>query len=348
MARLVLDLDEAVRPKSFELQPGAGYGHRLVVDLYAVDTRPATVKTSPRQSQSRDLVVAIDAGHGGKDPGARGRGGLLEKDAVLRIGKRLADLIEDEPGMRPYMTRKGDSFLKLGERMRRAQNAGADLFISIHADSFSDRRVRGASVYVLSNKGASDEAANLLAARENDADKVGGVTLNDKDDTLAAVLVDLSQNASLEASIEVGDLLIGELSRIGKVRKPAVQKAGFKVLKSADIPSVLIETAYISNPQDESNLRSVQYQQRLARAMHNGIRNYFYTNPPAGTRVAALAREQKQTREHVIRRGDTLSEIAQRYNVSVSGLRAANRLNTSNIRIGQVLRIPPAQGARGI
>lgn len=348
MARLVLDLDEAVRPKSFALQPGAGYGHRLVVDLYALDAQPAAVKTSPRKSQVRDLVVAIDAGHGGKDPGARGRGGLLEKDAVLDISKRLASLIEAEPGMRPYLTRKGDSFLKLGERMRRAQNAGADLFISIHADAFSDRNVRGASVYVLSNKGASDEAAHLLAARENAADTVGGVTLNDKDDTLAAVLVDLSQNASLEASIEVGDLLIGELSRVGKVRRPTVQKAGFKVLKSADIPSVLIETAFISNAHDESNLRSVQYQQRLASAMHSGIRNYFYANPPEGTRVAVLAREQKQIREHIIRQGDTLSGIAQRYNVSVSGLRAANQLNTSNIRIGQVLRIPPAQGARGI
>ncbi len=343
-ARLVLDLDEAVRPKSFALQPGAGFGHRLVVDLYPVDAAPVAVKTSPRQAQSRDLVVAIDAGHGGKDPGARGRGGLLEKDVVLRISKRLAQLIEDEPGMRPYLTRSGDSFLKLGERMRRAQNAGADLFISIHADAFSDRRVRGASVYVLSNKGASDEAAKLLAERENQADLVGGVSLNDKDDTLAAVLVDLSQNASLEASIEVGDLLIGELGRIGKVRKPSVQKAGFKVLKSPDIPSVLIETAFISNPHDESNLQSVQYQQRLARAMHNGIRDYFYTNPPEGTRIAALAKQQRSEREHVIRRGDTLSEIAQRYNVSVSSLRATNRLSSSRIRIGQVLRIPPTRG----
>ncbi len=344
-ARLVLDLDEAVRPKSFELQPGAGYGHRLVVDLYPLDTVPAVVKTSPHKAQSRDLIIAIDAGHGGKDPGARGRGGLLEKDAVLRIGKRLSNLVEAEPGMRPYMTRKGDSFLKLGERMRRAQDAGADLFISIHADSFSDRRVRGASVYVLSHKGASDEAAKLLAKRENDADLMAGVSLNDKDDTLAAVLVNLSQNASLEASIEVGDLLIDEMQRIGKVRKPSVQKAGFKVLKSADIPSVLVETAYISNPSDESNLRSVQYQQRVAQAMHNGIRDYFYANPPEGTRIASLSRSQPRTRQHVIRSGDTLSEIAQRYNVSISHLRAANSLRGSRIRVGQVLTIPTQRGS---
>ncbi len=343
-ARLVLDLDEAVRPKSFELQPGAGYGHRLVVDLYPLDAAPAVIKTSPHKAQSRDLIIAIDAGHGGKDPGARGRGGLLEKDAVLRIGNRLAKLVEAEPGMRPYMTRKGDSFLKLGNRMQRAQDAGADMFISIHADSFSDRRVRGASVYVLSNKGASDEAAKLLAKRENDADLVAGVSLNDKDDTLAAVLVNLSQNASLEASIEVGDLLIDELQRVGKVRKQSVQKAGFRVLKSADIPSVLVETAFISNPKDESNLRSVQYQQRLAQAMHNGIRDYFFANPPEGTRIASLSRSQKSTREHVIRRGDTLSEIAQRYNVSVSRLRATNRINGSRIRVGQVLTIPSQRG----
>ena len=343
-ARLVLDLDEAVRPKSLELQPSAGYGHRLVVDLFPLDAAPKVVKTSPVKFQQRDLVVAIDAGHGGKDPGARGRGGLLEKDAVLNISKRLARLLEDEPGMRPFLTRRGDNFLMLTHRMRRAQEAGADLFISIHADAFSDRRVRGASVYVLSNKGASDEAAKLLAERENQADLVGSLDLNGKDETLAAVLVDLSQNASLDASIAVGELLIGQLSRIGKVRKPTVQKAGFRVLKSPDIPSVLVETAFISNPNDESNLKSVQYQQRLARALYSGIRDYFYANPPEGTRIASLARQSRNAREHVIRRGDTLSEIAQRYNVTVSSLRVTNRLSSSRIRVGQVLRIPSTRG----
>lgn len=341
--RVVLDLDEAVRSKTLALAPGAGLGHRLVVDLSHPNGAAQTVvKKAPRQQ--RDLVIAIDPGHGGKDPGARGRGGLLEKDAVLRISKRLAALIDAEPGMRAYLTRDGDMFLTLGERRRRAQEAGADLFMSIHADAFTDRRVRGASVYALSEKGATDEAAKLLAQRENDADRIGDLDIVVADERVAGILVDLSQNAAKAASLEVGDYLIAEIGRVGKVRKPTVQQAGFKVLKSPDIPSVLVETAFISNPQDESNLGSVQYQQRLAQALLNGVRSYFYRNPPSGTRVAALSREQRRTREHVIRRGDTLSHIAQRYNVSVSRLQAENSIDGSRIRVGQVLRIPPTVG----
>jgi N-acetylmuramoyl-L-alanine amidase len=344
MARLVLDLSDAARPKSFLLEPSGQYGYRIVVDLEPVGAvrkaAPTVVKKAP--GGSRDLVIAIDPGHGGKDPGARGRGGLQEKKAVLEIGKRLAGLIDSEPGMRSYMTRTDDRFLSLQQRMTNAQKAGADLFVSIHADSFKDRRVRGSTVYVLSEKGATDEAAKLLAERENSADLIGGVDIKDKDDMLASVLVDLSQNASLEASMEVGDLFVGEMSRVGKVRKTRVQQAGFKVLKSPDIPSILVETAFISNAQDESNLRSVQYQQRLARAMHQGIKVYFYTNPPHGTKVAQLSRSQRMAREYVIRNGDTLSGIAQRYNVSVARIRSANSLNNNRIRAGQVLRIPPS------
>jgi len=343
VARLVLDLDEAARPQSFELQPSGDLGRRIVIDLYPPDSVPAVVKTAPAALQNqRELVIAIDAGHGGKDPGAHGRSGLREKDVVLQIGRRLAKRIDAEPGMRSYLTRSGDEFLHLGERMTRAQRAGADLFVSIHADAFTDRRVRGASVYALSEKGASDEAAALLARRENEADLLGGVDISSTEDTVARVLVDLSQHAALDASIEVGTLLIDELARIGKVRKRTVQKAGFKVLKSPDIPSLLVETAFISNPQDESNLKSVQYQERLAQAMHRSIRAYFYANPPPGTRIASLSRQRALVKEHVIRRGDTLSDIAQRYRVSVSSLRDANRLPDSRIRVGQVLRIPQA------
>ena len=342
-ARLVLDLSAAARPKSFLLAPSGEYGHRIVIDLEATDSSPKVVKTAPKY-EGRDVVVAIDPGHGGKDPGARGRGGLREKDAVLQIGRRLAKMIDDEPGMRAIMTRKDDSFLHLRERRRRAEAAGADLFVSIHADAFSDRRVKGATVYVLSEKGATDEAAELLAKRENDSDLIGGVDIKDKDDVLAGVLVDLSQNASLEASILVGDMFIDQMARVGKMRKPQVQKAGFRVLKSPDIPSILVETAFISNPQDEKNLQSVQYQTRLAKAMNGAIREYFYAKPPHGTRVAKLSEERRLAREHVIRRGDTLSEIAQRYQVSVSRIKSANRLNGSRIRVGQVLTIPPAIG----
>ena len=372
-ARLVLDLSQAVRPESFALQPGGGLGHRVVIDLIPSATfvvtgqgsAPARVAASapPRTaapaaaartaaaparivkrapSGSRDVVIAIDPGHGGKDPGARGPGGLREKQAVLQIGTRLARLISAEPGMKAFMTRDDDRYLQLRERQARAEKAGADLFVSIHADAFTGRRVRGATIYVLSEKGASDEAAQLVAKRENDADLIGGVDIADKDDMLASVLVDLSQNASLEASVEVGDLFIGEMARVGKMRKTTVQKAGFMVLKSPDIPSILVETAFISNPTEESNLKSVQYQQRLAQAMHNGVRAYFYSNPPSGSRIAQLSRDRKFARQYVIRRGDTLSEIAQRYNVSVSRIRTENQINGNRIMIGQVLRIPPA------
>ncbi len=344
-ARLVLDLDGAARPKSFTLSPNGQYGHRVVIDLEPTSSvaraAPTVVKTAPAKAGSRDIVVAIDPGHGGKDPGARGRGGLREKDVVLQIGKRLAKLIDSELGMRASLTRSNDSFLHLRERIRRAEAAGADLFVSIHADAFTDRRVNGATVYVLSEKGATDEAADLLAKRENDSDLIGGVDISATEDVLASVLVDLSQNMSLEKSVEVGDLFIAEMARVGKVRKPVVQKAGFRVLKSPDIPSILVETAFISNPQDESNLKSVQYQQRLAQSMHGAIRSYFYTNPPHGTRVAQLAQKQTVPRRHVIRNGDTLSEIAQAYNVSVSRIRSENSLRGNNIRIGQVLTIPP-------
>lgn len=340
-ARLVLDLDASARPKSFLLAPNGAYGYRVVIDLEPVDSAPVVVKRAPSQVGTRDIVIAIDPGHGGKDPGARGRGGLREKDAVLQVSKRLARLVNEEPGMRAVLTRNDDRFLKLRARMQRAEAAGADLFISIHADSFSDRRVRGATVYVLSEKGATDEAADLVAKRENASDLIGGVDISDKDDVLASVLVDLSQNASLDASMQVGDLFIAEMSQIGRMRKPVVQKAGFRVLKAPDIPSILVETAFISNAHDESNLKSVQYQQRLAQAMHNGVRAYFYANPPYGTRVAYLSRENRLARQHVIRNGDTLSGIAQRYRVSVARIRSENQLRSNRIMIGQVLRIPP-------
>jgi N-acetylmuramoyl-L-alanine amidase len=351
IARLVLDMSGQAQPNSFLVPPGDGNGNRLVIDLIPTDSvaaapvrksEPVVVKRAPENSGERDLIIAIDPGHGGKDPGARGNGGLLEKNAVLQISKRLATEIDNEPGMRSFLTRSDDRFLHLRERIRRARAAGADLFISIHADAFTDRRVHGSTVYVLSNKGASDEAAALVAKRENDADLIGGAAIGDKDDVLAGVLVDLAQTESLEASIEAGNLLIGEMSRVGKVRKSRVQQAGFRVLKAPDIPSLLVETAFISNPQDESNLRSVQYQQRLSRAMLTGIRSYFYANPPPGTKMASLAKERGQVRRYVIRSGDTLSEIAERYKVSVAQIRAANQISGSRIRVGQVLQIPPA------
>jgi N-acetylmuramoyl-L-alanine amidase len=341
--RLVLDMQRAMPVRSFDLPADGGQGSRLVIDLGTVASRPATpVKTAPsRVNGGRDIVIAIDAGHGGKDPGARGKRGTREKDVTLSISKRLAHAVDSEPGMRALMTRASDRFVPLRTRMELARGENSDLFLSIHADAFTDRRVRGATVYMLSEKGATDEASRQLAARENRAVTIGSVHLEGKDPVLAGVLMDLSQNASLSSSMDVGDDILQELGKFARVRKRQVQRAPFLVLKSPDVPSLLIETAFISNPQDESNLRRSDYQDQLVRAILDGVRDYFYQNPPAGTRIAQLAQSGRpREREHVIRSGDTLSGIANRYKVSIKRIRSHNRLRNDRIRVGQVIRIP--------
>ena len=222
-------------------------------------------------------------------PTAIGMNGAREKDVVLAIARELAVKINGEQGMRAVLTRNGDYFVPLRDRMRRARAQQADLFVSIHADSIRDRRVDGSSVYILSQRGASDEASRWLAERENASDLIGGVSLDDKDDVLASVLLDLSQSASLNASQIAAERVLRQLNRVGEVRKPQVQQARFMVLKSPDIPSMLVETAYISNPQEEQRLRSQGHQAKLAAAIHQGVHDYFYANPPAGTRVAQIA-----------------------------------------------------------
>jgi N-acetylmuramoyl-L-alanine amidase len=287
--RIVLDLSRSAQAKSFLAVPNKRYGYRLVIDLgvnSGVDT-PVRVEHAPRDA--RDLVIAIDAGHGGEDPGAIGMNGTREKDVVLAIARELALKINAEPGMKAVFTRNGDYFVPLRDRMRRARAQAADLFVSIHADSIRDRRVDGSSVYILSQKGATDEASRWLAERENASDLIGGVSLDDKGDVLASVLLDLSQSASLSASQVAAERVLRQLNRVGEVRKPQVQQARFMVLKSPDIPSMLVETAYISNPQEEQRLRAQPHQAKLAAAIHQGVRDYFYANPPAGTRVAQLA-----------------------------------------------------------
>lgn len=351
--RIVLDLTQQSRPGSFSLAPNEQYGHRLVVDLYPKDAAPGPVvqqAATPEQvrvqpagkkvpvkqvtAQLRDLVIAIDAGHGGEDPGAIGRRRTREKDVVLQIAKRLAELVEKEPGMRPVLIREGDYYIGLRQRIEKARRHKADLFVSIHADAFRDRSAHGSSVYVLSERGASSEMARVLAAKENAADLVGGVSLDDKDDALREVLLDLSQTATLEASFEVADNMLGELKRIGKTHKSGVQQAGFVVLKSPDIPSLLVETAFISNPTEENRLRDGRHQQRLAHAMLRGIRDYFGKHPPPGTLVA---------RAYTVKRGDTLSEIAQQFSVSLNELRGYNGLKSDTLSVGTTLRIPPTR-----
>ena len=339
--RVVLDLNEAVRSRSFTAGPNSKYGDRLVIDLQRSGSLHAVKTASEAYQPGRDVVVAIDPGHGGHDPGAIGRGKTREKDVALQISRTLAARINAEPGMKAVLVRNGDYYVDHRRRMDIARRNKADLFISVHADAVDDRRANGASVYALSLKGASDEAARQLAERENASVRVGGVSLEDKDEVLASVLLDLSQSAALSASLDVGSKVIGELSRLGKVHRRTVQQAGFLVLKSPDMPSILVETAFISNPSEEKKLRDKRHQGQLADAILAGIRNYFYTNPPPDTRIAMEMRRvpAKQVR-HVIARGDTLSEIAERYNVSPAAIRAANKLSSDRIRVGQTLSIP--------
>ena len=349
--RIVLELKQAVDPRPFNLKPNEKYGHRLVVDLYGAEKSAAVEKNSAavpkkkvvrksvadKPAALRDLVIAIDAGHGGKDSGARGSRGTKEKDIVLAIARQLAELVRKEPGMRPVMIRDGDYYVGLRQRINKARKHNADLFISIHADAFHKKSARGSSVFVLSTRGASSEMGRWLANQENAADLAGGVSLDDKDDLLAEVLLDLSQSATIEASHEVAANMLGGLKRLGKTHKSTVQRAGFVVLKSPDIPSILVETAFISNPQEENKLRDKRHQKKLARAMLTGIRDYFGNNPPPGTHMVA--------RKYKVKRGDTLSEIAAVHRVSLASLRGYNSLKSDRLRVGDTLRIPPTRGS---
>lgn len=321
--RIVLDLSGPQVVKTFAVGPDGTAGHRLVVELPGAAAGPASgrdatpsaaptakqvlaaassavagesdsinspVKTlSVAAGKQRDLVIAVDAGHGGQDPGAIGRGGTREKDVTLAIARKLAAAIDAEDGMRAVLIRDGDHFITLRGRVRKARELGADMFISVHADSVPNRAVSGSSVYVLSLRGASDEASRWLAERENAADLMGGVSLDDKSDVLASVLLDVTQKEAVSNSVEAADSVLASLRRVGSVHGPRVKHAGFMVLKSPDIPSMLVETAFISNVTDERRLRDTAHQQRIARAIHAGVRDYFYEKPPPGTRIAALA-----------------------------------------------------------
>ncbi len=353
--RIVLDLKKSSKVRSFQLPQNEKYSHRLVVDIYdetseqvaseteqvavlqpAVSSSPQPSNTpTPPDSSTREVVIAIDAGHGGDDPGSIGPSGTHEKVISLKIAKKLAEKINRVNGMRAVLIRDGDYFISLRDRIRKARKHKADLFVSVHADAFKDPRVSGSSVYVLSQRGSSSEHAKWLAARENAADLIGGVKLEDKDNVLASVLLDLSQTASLEASIDVAERVLGGLKKVGNIHKNHVESAAFVVLKSPDIPSLLIETAYISNPKEEKKLRSAAFQDTLTNAILDGLVGYFRLRPPENS-IIALNREQ----EHMITRGDTLSGIAERYRVSLNTLRQANGLRNDRIRIGQKLMIP--------
>ena len=288
--RMVLDLAEAAQPRSYLLAPSGEYGYRLVIELPHSAQRPSAGESAKQKPASRqatvmsltnkDIIIAIDPGHGGEDPGAIGAGGLREKDAALQIARRLKKLIDAEPGMRAVLTRDGDYFIPLRKRREKAQQQRADLFVSIHADAFKDRSVHGSSVYILSSGGATSEHARVLANRENAADLVGGVEIQDKDEMLASVLLDISQSAAIEASLDLSQRLLQELNSLGKLHKNSVQRAGFAVLKAPDVPSILVETAFISNRNEESRLKDPRQQEELARGLRNGIISYFETYRP--------------------------------------------------------------------
>ncbi|MAY24860.1 MAG: N-acetylmuramoyl-L-alanine amidase [Polycyclovorans sp.] len=274
--RVVLDVNQPITPRSFSLTPSDQFGHRVVLDLDVPLSMPTARVQKPAVTLGEKLItIAVDAGHGGEDPGAIGPAGTREKDVSLVMARRLAALIDAQPGMRAVLTRSGDYSVGLQRRVEVAREYQADLFVSIHANAFRKRELRGSSVYVLSNRGASSEHARWLARRENAADLVGGIEIASKDSDLASVLIDLSQSASLEASFDLGGRILNSLGQINRLQKTVVQQAGFMVLKAPDIPSVLVETAFISNPQEERLLRDPKHQERFAKSIMAGIRGYF-------------------------------------------------------------------------
>lgn len=381
--RIVLDLDREVSPRHFALAPNDQYGHRLVVDLEYPGEAPvenpidpieslvreqeikaqrtkleaAATGVSPDVSEKavqreaqphprRDIIIAVDPGHGGEDPGAIGPMGTREKDIVLQISQRLAGQINAAPGFKAVMIRDGDYYIGLRQRTQLARDQKADFLVSIHADAFSSPRPNGSSVYALSQRGATSETAQWLADSENRADLIGGVdgnlSLKDKDHVLRGVLLDLTMTATLNDSLTIGGQVLDQLGRINKLHKSRVEQAGFMVLKSPDIPSLLIEAGFISNPDEERRLKTAHHQENIATAVFKGLRAHFERNPPPASLLAWQRDNQRspQGNEYRIETGDTLSTIAARHGVPLRQLKQANNLNGDVIRVGQVLRIP--------
>ena len=353
--RIVFDLRGKVQPRSFVLGRNEQYGNRLVIDLYDQDAAPGTPRQSPNHSvkdlddSKRDIVIAVSAGHGGEDPGAIGVSRLQEKDVVLKISREVVNLIDAIPGYRAVMIREGDYYVGLREQIDIAKEHNADLFIAIHADAHTSSSAAGSTIYALSQRGATSEQARRLAAKENAADLIGGVgtvSLSDKDAVLRSVLLDLSITGTIATSLEIGDQVIHALGKVVDMRRHNVEQAAFVVLKSPDIPSLLVESGYITNPRDAKNLDSPTWRRQFANALVNGITSWFHDRPPRGTLIS-WQKEHGQNFApglHVVGRGDSLSMIAARYDVSLDSLKDYNGLSSNVIQVGQELKIPGAAG----
>ena len=341
--RLVVDLKSKVKTSVFLLPPNEVNGYRVVIDLFdppSSQSDPEPVLSVDSLDARRDIIVAIDAGHGGEDPGALGPGKLREKTVVLQIARRLEQQLSGVPGFKPVLIRSGDYYVSLKSRRNKARELQADLLVSIHADAFRQTSAHGASVYALSTRGATSTAAKYLAENENAADLVGGVEVAEMDPVLASVLTDLSMTGTLDTSLNLGALILEQIGGVARLHKKQVEQAGFAVLKSPDVPSLLIETGFISNPTESERLSTPAYQDKMARAIRRGIQSWFARQPPPGT-LLAWQREQGG-REVTVAPGDTLSEIAQQHSVSVASIKTTNGLNRDVIFVGQTLLIPDA------
>lgn len=339
--RVVLDLNKKIKPVIFPLTPTGQYGHRLVVDLYDTGVKKAQkVRLNEKAKEKRDILVAIDAGHGGEDPGSVGSRGTYEKRVTLEIAKRLANLIKTEKGMKAKLVRTGDYYLGLNRRSEIARLAGADILISIHADAFSMPQPRGASVWVLSSKRANTEIGRWLEKHEKHSELLGGAADIIQDTTneryLTQTILDMQMNHSRTVGYGVSIEILSELGRVTKLHKKQPESASLAVLKSPDIPSLLVETGFMSNPGEEKQLKTSSHQNKLAKAIFKGLKHYFRNNPPQGTLYASL----NSQRTHKVRSGDSLSVLALRYNTSVTQLKKTNRLKGDVLQVGQVLTIP--------
>lgn len=341
--RLVLDLKASVPSKVFELAPQGKYGYRLVVDLMGKvpqsvqSTTNSPVISAADHKHPRYLTVVIDPGHGGKDPGATGKSGTHEKNVVLSIAKYLQQDLLKVPGIKVCMTRNADYFVTLRGRLSIARKCHGDAFVAVHADAFHNPRARGASVFALSQRGATSESARWIAARENKSEMLGGsIDLSDKSHLLSSVLIDLSQTATINASLTLGKNVIKRMSYISRMHSHRVDQAAFVVLKSPDIPSILIETGFLSNYSEEAKLRTASYRRRIASAISTAIIDYFKLKAPHNT----IFMQAKSAKTYKVKKGDNLSLIAFKYGTTVSDLKKLNNLSESSLHVGQTLKIP--------